>query len=489
MSIPLDGDTRVLPGDSGIVARKGQGATFVPGQSGQALTPAIGGHAIQVENIKGVWGRKGALGFNFKSSRLLTSGPQSSKSDFQARLVDSPLFIAELRESTSQITLDVLLKNAGGDRIKSRLFWSHLKGNQWYHLGFTWDADSKRFECYLNGSTQEQFRFRPDLSEWSFPSPLEDTMTLGGAGGSGAHSAAIAIAHVQFFDESLSEAQLRKNLQGRTRIGLAGEGRTEYFGKLNFHNYELELFYTADFSSPLKVISEASLFSNGKRTRRPTDAEWTLEGPGRAWTEDDHLHLESLAPDNKGHVVLWNTRQFPENCLIEFDVSPSDSTNGLNIVFFAAQGREGTDIFDLALPRRDGIFKNYHSGALNSYHISYWACAPDNGGMPRRTANIRKNHGFQLVSCGSDNIAAQGKGPHVVRLLKFEGRIVLETAGKLSAAWHDNGSSHGPALKGGQIGLRQMGHTHRASYGSFIVYKVKKKERAFRGRPREKTTQ
>ena len=126
---------------------------------------------------------------------------------------------------------------------------------------------------------------------------------------------------------------------------------------------------------------------------------------------------------------------------------------------------------------------------MNSYHISYWACAPDNGGTPRRTANVRKNHGFQLVSCGSDNIAGQGPGPHIVRLLKFDGRIVIETAGKLSAAWFDNGKTHGPALKGGQIGLRQMGHTRSASYGSFTVYKVKKKERTFRGRPKKELRQ
>ena len=491
LSIPLDGnaEVNVHAANQQISARIGTGAKFTATRKGQGLLPAAGQPALLVETPKGFWRKTGTLGFSFKSSRLLSSGPGAANSDFKTRLVDSPLFSANLRENSSRISLEVALKNAAGKELTTRLYWSRLSGNQWYHLAFAWDANAKSFECYLNGSSQEKFRFRPSLNQWRISPTAGGQLTLGGTGGSKGHFAAIAIDDIQVFDKALTEAKLRKALQGRARIGLAGEGRTEYFGKLNFHNYDLELFYIADFSSPLNVVSEDELFKNGKRDRKPTDNEWVLEGPGRAWTEDDKLHLASLEPDKKGHVVLWNTRQFPENCLIEFDVSPSNSTNGLNIIFFAAQSRDGKGIFDLSLPKRDGVFKNYHSGALDSYHISYWACAPDNGGTPRRTANVRKNHGFQLVSCGSDNIAAQGPGPHVVRLLKFDGRIVLETAGKLSAAWFDSGNSHGPALKGGRIGLRQMGHTRSATYDSFTVYKVKKKERALRGGPKKRSTQ
>jgi hypothetical protein len=153
-------------------------------------------------------------------------------------------------------------------------------------------------------------------------------------------------------------------------------------------------------------------------------------------------------------------------------MSPKDSERGLNIVFFSAASRTGGGIFDLELPPRRGVFKNYHSGALNSYHVSYWACSAAQGGTLRRTSNVRKNHGFFLVSCGIDRIAGQGPGPHRVRVLKVGGKLHIETRGAIAAAFDDDGSTYGPVWGSGAIGLRQMGHTHRASYTHFQVWKV-----------------
>ncbi len=475
-TIPLDGDTSVVSTDKRIVAHAGEDATFIPSSNRQALLPAAGHSSLVIETPAEIWQSSGTLGFNFKPDRRLSSGPTADKSNFKTRLIDCPLFTIDLRERSSQLTLYIALAGAGGQPLKARLNWSRLSAEQWYHLAFAWDANKTAFECFLNGSLQEKLRFSPSLKGWRPPAPPEGALTIGGTGGSGTHSAALAIDHIQMFDNALDEAALRKALRGRARIGLAGEGRTEYFGKLSFHTYDLELFYTADFSQPLNVVAENDLFRGDKRARKPDKAEWVLEGPGRARTVDGKLQLESLKPDQGGHVVLWNTREFPENCLIEFDMSPANSTNGLNILFFAARSRDERDIFDLSLPKRDGVFKNYHSGAIDAYHASYWACGPDDGGTPRRTANLRKNRGFQLVNVGADNIAGKGSGPHVVRLLKYEGRILLETAGQLSAVWYDDGKSHGPALMGGRIGLRQMAHTGRATYGSFTVYKISKKK-------------
>jgi hypothetical protein len=118
------------------------------------------------------------------------------------------------------------------------------------------------------------------------------------------------------------------------------------------------------------------------------------------------------------------------------------------------------------------VFKNYHSGALNSYHVSYWACSAAQGGIARRTSNVRKNHGFYLVSCGIDRIAGQGPGPHRVRVLKVGGKLRVETRGAVAAAFDDDGSTYGPDWGSGAIGLRQMGHTHRASYTHFRVWEV-----------------
>ena len=41
-----------------------------------------------------------------------------------------------------------------------------------------------------------------------------------------------------------------------------------------------------------------------------------------------------------------------------------------------------------------------------------------------------------------------------MRLLKLDGRISVETDGKLAVQWDDDGRTFGPVLQGGRIGLR-----------------------------------
>lgn len=224
--------------------------------------------------------------------------------------------------------------------------------------------------------------------------------------------------------------------------------------------------YEADFQQPLRLVKEADLFTDGQRVALPNDAEWVLEGPASAETRDGRLHLVNEG----GHLVCWNTRVFPADLLLEFDVVPADASQGLAIVFFAATGRDGGGIFDQDQPYRDGIFPTYHSGGLDSYHVSYWATSATGAG--RDTANIRKNHGFHLVSQGLDFITGSGPGPHRVRILKLGGRIEVEVNGRLSVSWTDDGQTHGPGLQGGRIGLRQMVHTHACSYPHFKVWSV-----------------
>ncbi len=236
---------------------------------------------------------------------------------------------------------------------------------------------------------------------------------------------------------------------------------------LDLSGLKLELLYEADFNQPLKFVKEADLFLNGKRVRQPDGVDWVLEGKAAARVENSRLWLKN----DPGHLVFWNTREFPADLLIEFAVSPSDTNKGLNLVFFSARGRDGGSIFDLGQPMRDGEFKNYHSGDLNCFHASYWAIDPQ--GMERGTAHIRKNSGFHLVAMGRDFMAGRGPGPHRVRVLKWHDRITVEADGKIEVRWQDDGHTFGPVLDGGWIGLRQMAHTGECSYTSFKVWAVK----------------
>jgi len=264
---------------------------------------------------------------------------------------------------------------------------------------------------------------------------------------------------------------------GKTLSIKAGRGKTiempdtsDATRGLDLSKLKLEMLYESDFSKPLKFVKEAELFTDGKRARKPEGVDWVLEGKASARVENGRLFLKNDA----GHLVFWNTREFPADLLIEFGVSPADSNKGLNIVFFAAKDRDGGGIFDPGQPMRDGEFKTYHSGAINCYHTSYWAIDPQ--GEARGTSHIRKNHGFHLVAMGRDFVAGQGAGPHRVRILKLGNRISVEANGKIEVQWEDDGKTFGPVLKEGYISLRQMSHTGECGYTQFKVWRVKSEE-------------
>lgn len=237
---------------------------------------------------------------------------------------------------------------------------------------------------------------------------------------------------------------------------------------LDLSKLKVETLYEADFQQPLKLVKEAELFDGDKRRPVPPGVDWVLEGEAEARIDDGKLVLQN----QPGHLVFWQMKEFPADLLIEFAMSPADSNKGLAIVFLAARGRDGGGIFDASQPRRDGVFKNYHSRDLDCYHTSYWACGST--GEARGTAHIRKNHGFHIVSVGKDFIAGQGAGPHGVRILKLGPKLTVEVNGKIAVQWEDD-AKFGPALGGGRVGLRQMGHADECRYTYFKVSKVSSK--------------
>jgi acetyl esterase len=203
--------------------------------------------------------------------------------------------------------------------------------------------------------------------------------------------------------------------------------------------------------------------------------EWRLEGGKQMSIADGRLILES-DPAKKGkdgkcidHLVCWLLKELPADFLIEFTVRPTNRKEGLNIVFFSTRGLKGESIFDPNLKPRDGTYKQYHSGELNGYHISYWAAG-------RGTANLRKSKGFHLVAEGKDLICdAPAHVFQTVRVYKRGGTIRLTIDDVVALAWEDDGKLQGPASdQPGWFGLRQMGHTHRCEYGHVKVYRLKR---------------
>lgn len=194
--------------------------------------------------------------------------------------------------------------------------------------------------------------------------------------------------------------------------------------------------------------------------------DWRLEGGKRMSIAEGNLVLESQpTSDDRNHLVCWLTKEVPADFLLEFTVRPQDRKQGLNIVFFNARGLNGKSIFDPSLQKRNGIFKQYHSGDLNNYHVSYWA-------GDRGFSNLRKNRGFHLVSSGKDYIVADNPNAfQTVHIYKRGENIRVMVDGLVAVAFDDDGKTFGPVHKhSGWIGLRQMGHTLRCEYGHLKIY-------------------
>jgi Domain of unknown function (DUF1961) len=196
---------------------------------------------------------------------------------------------------------------------------------------------------------------------------------------------------------------------------------------------------------------------------------WVMEGPGKLAFKDGWMQMQS--PDEKGHHVFWCPKDFPESFVAQWDVQNLETDAGLCIVFFAAKGLNGEDIFDPKLPKRAGVFKQYTKGKIVSYHISYYANAAHNPNRPH--ANLRKNNTFTLVQKGRPGIPTKSEAVHKLTLVKDGGRVVMFVDDNKVIDWADDGKTTGPVHTSGKIGLRQMKWSH-FRYRNFGVWELKK---------------
>jgi len=475
LEFKLDGSPQGRAGAEEVMGRLGPGARFVKSVEGQGVEPGREGPALIIPVPDALWRPSGTLAFRLRPSRTLRIRKDGQ---LEMVLVACPLFELVLIEHKGHVILRATLAQDGTETDKptlqaarvGSLYWSHLKGGKWYHFAITWDAAAGRLDAYLNGSIQQEMRLSRRWHPWRPPSNPSGNLQIGGAFGEGQAKARIAVDSVQLYPAFMDGAGVNATLNGRSNFALTNEGRWDHQGSLALNLYKLTLVYETDFDKPLNWIHEDGLFEGDKRVRLPEGKDWVLEGTGggKVWTENGRC----VVLTNGKHQVLWNTRVFPENFLLEFGMSPEDSRVGLTIVFFAVRNLAGGSPFDLGVPKRDGVFRNYHSGALDCYHCSSWACTPADGGILRRTTNLRKNCGFFMPASGIDRIGGAGPGPHRVRVLKVGGKIRVETRGKLALAFDDDGKTYGPVWKDGYIGLRQMGHSQHVSYTHFKVWKV-----------------
>jgi len=422
---------------------------------------------------------QGAIAVSFRSSHTLRS--QAAVSDIKGPwtlpVLSSPVADLSLQNHRQWVQLDVALQpEPGKEPVVGNILLSRLEAEKLYDLVLTWDVETRSVDLYLNGVLQTPL-FIIAQRYWETPPPLEGPVTLHGTLDTPADSPRLHFGDLKVYDTRPTAKTIRARAEDLNIPPLQGEGRTMYDRPLDLENLVLEPLFEADFTRPLRIIHEEELFEGDKRVRTPNGHDWVLEGSGRATATNGWLTLEAERdPDDqsvwleKGHLVLWINRAFPQDILIDYELSPRNSEKGLNIVFFncrpRAQGVES--IFDLSLKRRGGNFGSYLWHDLNNYHISVWACPK----VIRRTTNMRKNRGFQLTAVGNDPITGAGPGPHRVRILRHGNLIQAETMGVLSLEYRDDGVTHGPVLKDGYIGIRMMAQTESMRIRNLRVYQV-----------------
>jgi hypothetical protein len=172
-------------------------------------------------------------------------------------------------------------------------------------------------------------------------------------------------------------------------------------------------------------------------------------------------------------MVVWCQRVFPADFLLEFDMSPCGSTNGLTIVLLCGVGENGKDLFDLSLPPRRADYQTYHSGAIANYTDSYWSRNTEAESLSNR---LRKNPGFQEVASGTSLTTGLTDVTHHLRLLKFGGHIEVEINGHVVLRWDDPDRP----LGAGRIGLRSMEGVRMITYANFKVWQIREKPEAAR---------
>lgn len=187
--------------------------------------------------------------------------------------------------------------------------------------------------------------------------------------------------------------------------------------------------------------------------------DFVLEGSAVASFPQGRLRLEnalSAAEGQKANYVLWCPKDFPEDVYIEWDFWPVKEP-GLAILFFAAKGKNGEDLFDPSLAPRTGEYPLYHHGDINAFHVSYFR-RKEADERAFHTCNLRKSYGFHLVAQGGDPIpdVADAKGPYRAAVLKYRNTVRFFVNDLETFCFLDDGQTYGPLLTGGKIGFRQL---------------------------------
>lgn len=201
-------------------------------------------------------------------------------------------------------------------------------------------------------------------------------------------------------------------------------------------------------------------------------AGWVAEGPLSLGSRDGALELSGSVDDQEfgdhAHWTIWCPQEFPDGIRISWEFLPLEEP-GLAMLFFAAAGHGGLDLFSPALAPRTGYYPQYHSGDIDALHVSYFRHKYQSE-RAFRTCNLRKSAGFELVAQGADPLPPAEDATDFYRLevVKDGPLVAFSINGLRLFEWRDPSAT---VLGGGRIGFRQMAPL-RAAYRNLVVAKL-----------------
>lgn len=226
------------------------------------------------------------------------------------------------------------------------------------------------------------------------------------------------------------------------------------------------------------VETTTLLYKNPLRGPQDLDG-WVPEGPMVAGEYDGGanaalevsgaLELSGALDDEEfgdhAHWTLWCPEVFPDRIRIRWEFRPI-SEPGLAMLFFAAEGHGGRDLFSSELARRNGYYPQYHSGDIDALHVSYFRHKYESE-RAFRTCNLRKSAGFELVAQGADPLppAEDANGFYAMEVIKDGPHVEFSINGLSLFDWTDPSEK---VLGGGRIGFRQMAPL-KAAYRNLTV--------------------
>lgn len=198
-------------------------------------------------------------------------------------------------------------------------------------------------------------------------------------------------------------------------------------------------------------------------------ADWVAEGPLSVGGHGGALELSGSLDDaefgDHAHWTFWCPVEFPDGVRISWEFLPLEEP-GLAMLFFAARGHGGRDLFSPGLAPRTGYYPQYHSGDIDALHISYFRHKYASE-RAFRTCNLRKSAGFELVAQGADPLPPAGDAVDFYRLevVKDGPRVAFSINGLPLLEWQD---PSGKVLGAGHLGFRHMAPL-RAAYRNLVV--------------------